>query len=103
DAGQCRLGVEEGVPVGGLVQPVKQRVRMVTEQINHARDVVTAAVPAGDAPGRLRAATTVYLNRTGEVRQPCRHADLFSPQLLREALAVPLLVGLLDRGGRCRM
>ncbi len=61
-------------------------------------------VPASHRHCRLSAvAPAEHLYRTGQLHQSCGQPDLLTAQMVRDALAVPLLVGLADGGADTRV
>ena len=93
-----RLEIEYGVPRGRLFESGEHRLRVGAEGVDHDRVVLAAPVPP-DRLGRRRGAMTpaVDLDRTRQRHQSRSQADVVRAQPPREALAVPLLVGLPDR------
>jgi len=111
----AHAGVPEGsvkdVNVGANLVPAMLSGRVAaTLGAYYFQGRISARAPNLDLPvamkaevARLDAAAPVDLDRAGQMGQPGRHADLIAVQLARQPLAVPLLVGVLDRGRHRRV
>ena len=86
-----RLGRDHRVPVGGRVEPAREHLGLVAEQLHEVRIELGAAAVAGDRYGGVEASAAVEdLDHVGEVDHPRGHLDVVALQLERAA-AVPRL------------
>src|SRR5207244_13008559 len=97
-ARELGLGVENGVPLGGLLKAFQQLGRSLTEQIYERGVELRPAMPADDRPRRVGTAPTAeHFNWSGQLHQPRWQADRRTTHMKGVAFAVPLLVTLPNR------
>lgn len=74
------LGVQDRVPVGGLIEAVQQVGCVLAEQVHHRRVELPPAMPARDRHGGRRVLSPAEdLDRAGQLHQPGGQADLVTP------------------------
>ena len=95
---QRRLRIDQLIPAGGGLEPGQHQPGLQAQEIHKRGIELRAAAAAGD-PGRRvdPALPPMALRHPGELHDPGRQRDLFTPQPVRASLPIPPLEHMMKR------